>query len=75
MDNAWLVLREQGAVIEEAVEDGDEDPTGDEKERILDEKAGLGSTPSSVAEIRIDEPKVRINGVLNGHSNEGLDLR
>ncbi|KAH8108778.1 hypothetical protein DFH11DRAFT_1710480 [Phellopilus nigrolimitatus] len=78
VDNTWLVLREQGAVVEEAVDDdGDGSEGGDEK-ILLNEKAGLyddvpvdaavaletPSEPSSVAEIRVDVRKAQ--AALNG---------
>ncbi|KAI5122616.1 hypothetical protein M0805_008706 [Coniferiporia weirii] len=74
VENAWLVLREQGAVVEEAIDDGGDDgddgdgdgsETADEKV-VLDEKVGMhddddggSSAPSSVAEIRVDERKTQ----------------
>ena len=44
-EDSWLFIREQGAVVEEAID----------SEVEFSEKVGLHSEPSSVAEIRINE--------------------
>lgn len=47
-DKSWLILREQGAIVEEAVEDGDEgsDVVGNQDEDGYGEKKPLPSLPS-----------------------------
>lgn len=51
MERTWLVLREQGSVIEEALDDDD----GDDGEKAISEKtAGLGvSVPPEVLEVNV----------------------
>ncbi|THH03162.1 hypothetical protein EW145_g6477 [Phellinidium pouzarii] len=63
VDNTWHILREQGAIVEEAIDDDDGSDTGEEK-FALDEKIGLHNDdddePSEsigIAEIRIDKRK------------------
>ncbi|KAH7919298.1 hypothetical protein BV22DRAFT_1041046 [Leucogyrophana mollusca] len=58
MDKTWLVLRDQGAIVEEATDDPDEDKDGNEKVAVVDEKAApvladrlagkVGATPRVV---------------------------
>ena len=53
VENTWVVLRDQGAVIEEPVEDED----GDGGEKVFDEKTGL-QQPADVVEIHLGDQKV-----------------
>ncbi|KDQ52181.1 hypothetical protein JAAARDRAFT_40532 [Jaapia argillacea MUCL 33604] len=77
MERTWLVLREQGAVVEEAMDDDDDSDDGevDEKaEGLLDEKTTLQleeHPTHDVADIDIDEA---VNQHLGVHSVDGRDL-
>ncbi|TCD60728.1 hypothetical protein EIP91_009622 [Steccherinum ochraceum] len=55
-DRTWLILRDQGSIIEEAVDDDEEDGEGAEKE-ILEKVAGLGldvaARPPEVAKVSV----------------------
>lgn len=41
-EKAWLILREEGAIVEEPVEDDDEEGGGGHDEKGAVEKVGLG---------------------------------
>lgn len=65
-ENAWLALRDQGAVIEEPLEDDD----GEGGEKVFDEKLAL--LEPSVIEIRLNEQKSVADSPDNDLRTEGV---
>lgn len=73
-DETWLILREQGAIVEEAADD----ENGEEGEKVISEKlSGLGldvvQPPVAELSVSVDE-KVGLRGYDAGHG-QGVDDR
>ena len=83
-EQTWLVIREQGAIIEEAVDDGEEgDEPVDEKgvPMSFDEKVALHAgelardTPPDVVDIRHPEPGAKeTTSPHSSHSDDDVDV-